>query len=136
MTIFRRYCDLWLTSIRINSSIRWFCIIFLWVICINPPPPPPCWLFFMFAPADDSLFILFKNLPGVWPYSTDIVLDEAPVSTLFPLDVYGLFALYQSPWCMFVMFTLAEDYLFVSFINDNTIHTVKPLYKHPMHHHT
>ena len=78
---------------------------------------------FLFAPADDSFLILFSvdddslaffsNAPGVCSYSAAIVISEAPVSTLPPLGVYGSFELSQPPCCMLVIFTPAEDYLFV-----------------------
>ena len=76
-------------------------------------------IFYLFAPADDSLFIslsadddslaFFSNAPGVWSSSAAIVISEAAVSTLPPLGVYGSFELAQSPCCMFVFFTPAED---------------------------
>ena len=74
--------------------------------------PPTLMIVFLFAPADDSL-AFFSNAPGVWSSSASIVISEAPVSTFPPLGVYGSFKLSQSPCCMFVIFTPAEDYLFV-----------------------
>ena len=66
-----------------------------------------------FSVDDDSLAFFFSNAPGVWSSSAAIVISEAPVSTLPPAGVYGSFELSQPPCCMFVIFTPAEDYLFV-----------------------
>ena len=90
-----------------------------------PLPPHPAGFFVMFAPADDSLFILFRNVPDVWLFSAATVLSEAPVWTSLKLGVYWLFVLAQPPWCMSVMFTPSEDYLFILLSTNEKILTLK-----------
>ena len=75
----------------------------------------------MFSPADDYLFISFRNVRDVWPSSESIVFDEAPATALIsPLDtvasgVYGLFTLYPPPWLSFFMLPPSDDSLFILF---------------------
>ena len=56
--------------------------------------PPFCCMFVIFAPAEDSLFILFSNVPGVWPSSTYIVLYW---STIINIEYIGCW------WVIFII---------------------------------
>ena len=78
--------------------------------------------------------LFFRNVLDVWPFYAAIVLDKSPVLRWITLGYDSLFSLYQTSCCMFVMFTYAENYFFVLFSTNNTILTVKPPFKYPMHH--
>ena len=72
----------------------------------------------MFPSSDYLLFISFSNFPGDWAAFASIVIDQAPVSTFITLDFDGLFVLSYTPspphpFCVFRMFTPANDYIII-----------------------
>ena len=99
--------DIVLAEVPVSALLSPSVLIEFGVDGLFPLSPPHCWLFVMFVPADDSLFIFSRNVPSVWPYYTYIVIAEAPVSTYRPLGVDGLFKLSHPPCCMFVMLKYA-----------------------------
>ena len=121
LTIFYSYCASWITSRKINSSIRSCCISSLWVISITPPPTfiivcyvwtllwfivylvCTYWLFIVYFVHECAWCLTILRIYCAW-WNTSININ----STGF----WWVISISPTPCCMFVVFTISEGSFF------------------------